>query len=301
VRVLIAGLGSIGGKHLAALKKIDPGAEVYALRSGRDDAAVEGVVNIFDVSAAVALDPDFIIIASPTYLHAQHMKELLPLGRPMLIEKPLAHNLDVEALLPELQSVKTYVACNLRFLHALQFIKEKYCDNKDHRINEVNVYCGSYLPDWRPGQDFRKNYSSDGSKGGGVHLDLIHELDYLYWFFGAPQGVLSLKKSASSLQINAIDSAHYILDYEGFTAAVVLNYYRRDPKRVVEIVTGSTTVKADLLKNEVFENGVSVFRSSQVMMDTYVDQLKYFIAHLNNRNGFNDINEALAVLKICLA
>ena len=73
---------------------------------------------------------------------------VLGLGLPIFMEKPVFHNLqDVEDILELIEKKKTltYVGCNLRFLNCLRFIKD-YVDKKDIRINEVNIYCGSYLP-----------------------------------------------------------------------------------------------------------------------------------------------------------
>ena len=51
------------------------------------------------------------------------------------------------------------------------------------KIVKVNSKASSYLPDWRKNKNFRKSVSSQKKLGGGVLLELSHELDYLLWFF----------------------------------------------------------------------------------------------------------------------
>jgi predicted dehydrogenase len=169
------------------------------------------------------------------------------------------------------------------------------------RLNEVNVYCGSYLPDWRPNIDFRKTYSAIPELGGGVHIDLIHELDYLYWLFGMPKGVKRNFRSQSSLSILSFDYANYLLDYNGFCANVVLNYFRREPKRNLELVFDDETWNIDLLKNQITCNHQTIFSSEQRIADTYPLQMEYFIDSIKEKEStFNTISDAYNVLKICL-
>ncbi len=99
--------------------------------------------------------------------------------------------------------------------------------------------------------------------------------------------------------INAIDYACYNISYNSFNANIILNYFRRDSKRELEIVFEDFTIKVDLIKNEVYKNNELIYSSKQQPIDTYLKQLKYFITHLNKPN-FNDVNEATEVLKICL-
>lgn len=300
MRVLIIGLGSIALKHIAAIGRILPKAEFYALRSDQNAQPVKNIRNIFSLEALKDTAIDFAIISNPTAAHAATIKSLLPKRIPLFIEKPLFSQLGNEDLIREIkeQNIRTYVACNLRFLDCLRFVKEYV---KDGRINEVNSYCGSYLPDWRPGADFRKTYSANKNMGGGVHIDLIHEIDYIYWLFGRPEKVTKTCSSKSSLNIDAYDYANYTLAYSNFNAAIVLNYYRRDAKRCLEIVLDNETILVNLLENKVYRNDELIFASEKTIAHTYETQLRFFINDVVlGTKVFNTVAEAYEILQICL-
>ena len=304
MKILITGLGSIGKKHVVAIKSFLPQAEIFALRSKRGAEKYPGVNNIYDLDEAESNDFYFAIISNPTSEHKKTIEKLIQYGIPLFIEKPIYSSLDIKDLINSINNkeISTYVACNLRFLDSIRFIKENLQRQQRKRLNEVNVYCGSYLPDWRPDTDFRKTYSANTELGGGVHIDLIHELDYLYWFFGMPNKVNRIFKSGSSLAISAIDYANYVLDYGGFCASVVLNYYRSDAKRSLELVFEDETWIVDLLKNQIICNNQIIFSSKQQMVDTYQAQIEYFVNSLEQKtNTFNTITDGYNVLKICLA
>lgn len=303
MKVLIIGLGSIAHKHIAALRKINPECEIMALRSSLTAAKFDGVRNLYSYNEIEGEKFDFVVISTPTSEHLKSIEAVQKLGCPLFIEKPIFHTLECQSIVDKLSSsgTLTYVACNLRFLECLNFIKESLV-TKDKRINEVNVYCGSYLPEWRKGVNFRTVYSSIPELGGGVHIDLIHEIDYLYWLFGKPLETVRTTRNTSSLDIRAIDYANYCLVYPSFCASVILNYYRRDYKRTLEIVWEDETWCANLSKNEVRCGETILFKSDKSPIDTYESQLRYFINLLNtNQNtSFNSVADAMEVLKICI-
>lgn len=304
MNVLIIGLGSIAKKHIKAIRHIDSSYKIFALRSNLNATQENEITNLYSINEAKKIEFQFIIITTPTFLHHKNIDELISFGKPLFIEKPLSNTLAIESLLDKIheKEIFTYVACNLRFLDVIKYVKLNYI-NSNIKINEVNSYCGSYLPDWRPNQDFRKSYSSNSEKGGGVHLDLIHEIDYLFWFFGKPVNTFKYLKKNSTLKIQAIDYANYILEYHNFTVSVVLNYYRMDAKRTLEIVTESKTIFVDLIQNKIYENGKLIYQSNQNPVFTYEEQLRFFINQIQSKKkiSFNSINEAFEVLKISLA
>lgn len=301
MKVLIVGLGSIAKKHIAALKQIDSEIIIYALRSSVISEEFEEVRNIYSFLELELITLDFAIVSNPTAEHKKTIEALLPFRCPLFIEKPLFHTLEIEKILEPIKEsgVLTYVACNLRFLHCLQFVKERLTGM---RVNEVNAYCGSYLPEWRTGVNWKDTYSANKEMGGGVHIDLIHEIDYLYWMFGMPDCTRKLFRNASSLNITAFDYANYSLEYNDFTISVILNYYRRDARRTLEIVCDKETWEVDLRANRVMKNGVVCFESEQNIVDTYSLQMAYFLHLVKERAtvSFNSFENALDVLKICL-
>lgn len=303
MKVLIIGLGSIGKKHISVIKSLDPSIEIYALRSKSTAEAHENVKNIFSYDEINLIQPDFAIVSNPSSEHKKALNKLINFRIPLFIEKPLYSSLDIEDLLREIrrEGIITYVACNLRFLESIRFVKQHIEESKDKRLNEVNAYCGSYLPAWRPGSDYRTTYSAIPELGGGVQLDLIHELDYLYWFFDIPKRINRIFKNQSSLEISSTDYANYSLEYKGFCANVILNYYRRDPKRTLELVFDDETWNIDLLKNNITCNGKIIFSSNQKIVDTYNAQMKYFINCIKQGQiPFNTVDNAFDVLKICM-
>jgi predicted dehydrogenase len=304
LRVLIIGLGSIAAKHIVAIQSINSSFEIFALRNTLESKSFEGVINLYSIEN-IEITFDFIIISNPTYLHGKSILEALKFNCPLFIEKPVLGNLNDVSILQKIIKQKnaiTYIACNLRFHPLINFLKNYLPERMPH-INEINVYCGSYLPDWRPGIDFRKVYSANADMGGGVHIDMIHELDYCIWLFGKPFEVRSLKRSASSLRINSIDFADFTLFYQNFVVNIQLNYFRRDTKRQIEIVTKDETLVGDLISNKLtsLSEGKVLFHSDFKMSDTYYEQMKYFITNIGKgEKNMNDFEEALSILKIAL-
>jgi predicted dehydrogenase len=304
VNILIIGLGSIAKKHILAINKITKEATIYAYRSKSNSQSINGIINVNSLDS-IDFVIDFIIISNPTALHEETIIRCLKFNCPLFIEKPALLDLkNANTIIDQLKNANiiTYVGCNMRFHPALIFLKKLILNLKSN-INEVNVYFGSYLPDWRPGRDFRKIYSSNPILGGGVHLDLIHELDYCIWIFGNPIFSRRLLRSNSSLNIDSIDFANYSLIYQKFTIDIKLNYYRKDSKRQIEIITSDDTIIADLNTNCVYSfiTGVTYFEQPFNISDTYFEQMKYFLNRMNSATGLmNTLEGSVEILKIAL-
>ena len=139
--------------------------------------------------------------------------------------------------------------------------------------------------------------------GGGVHLDLFHELDYTYWVFGHPNSVSSTKRKVSTLNIDAIDYANYVLEYDNFTVNIILNYFRIDSKRTIELLLNNQTIIIDLLKCNIINNNNEIlFKEENFnILATYKMQMKFFLNVLKaQEKAMNTLSESIEVLKISL-
>ena len=121
---------------------------------------------------------DLAFITNPTSLHAQALEEIRGLADALFIEKPIVSaeqtDVDLATLLPAGQ--KAYVAAPMRWCGTMLALKNHLPGLRPY---SARVICSSYLPDWRPGVDYRTVYSAHKALGGGVTIDLIHEWDYL--------------------------------------------------------------------------------------------------------------------------
>lgn len=300
MKVLIIGLGSIGKKHVKVLEMLSKDIEILALRHKVLSEKYRNVKNIFDLNE-VDDTIDFIIISNPTSDHFNTLDKVLHLNKPIFIEKPLSQTLEKGLHYAEeikRRNLITYIGCNLRFHPAIQFLRENLTGK---RILEVTLYCGSYLPDWR-NNDYRENYSAKKELGGGVHLDLIHEIDYCIYLLGLPKIIKRYFAKKSSLEINTYDVAHYMFEYDFYSSFITLNYYRKDPKRTMEIVFENDTWNIDLLQNIITNSkGEIIFQSQFDRLQTSIDQMKYFINCIQtNSKTMNDFEMGLKMLEICL-
>ena len=301
MKVLFIGLGSIAKKHIHVLRELYS-CEIYALRSVKNAKPNTGVVNVDDITEIIS-EIDFVFLTNPTHLHSKYLDILVEYGKPIFLEKPPSHSLegidDLSLKIKE-SGIITYVGCNLRFHPSIVFLKDNLPGKK---INEIDIYSGSYLPDWRDNKDYKNIYSARKDMGGGVHLDLFHEIDYTTWLFGFPKKSSSVLRRVSTLNISSYDYANYILEYDNFIASIVLNYYRHKAKRELELVLETDTLVVDLIKNTIkSDNGTILFEYKDYSIHrTYQSQLKYFTDLLKQDNQpMNSFSESIKNLKICL-
>lgn len=304
MKVCFVGIGSIAKRHIKNLSEIcnAQGIElsIDALRrsSSRGDMP-ECIKNVFTSVADLPKDYDVIFITNPTEYHADSLIELHDHAKHFFIEKPVT-SYNTMGKLAGFQSRPDsvyYVACPLRYTGVLQYIKE----NVDvSNVNAVRSISSSYLPDWRPGTDYRNTYSAHKDLGGGVGIDLIHEWDYLVYLFGMPDEVKSFSGKVSSLEIDSDDYAIYIAKYPNMTAELHLDYYGRETIRTVEIYTDTDTIVGDFVKSEVrFLKSGKTVSLKEVRDDSQKRELEHFIDVIKNKiPSENAIENALRVLNL---
>ena len=256
MRCLVAGTGSIGRRHIQNLVELLDDCEIVLLRKGgnSDDysRAIKATI-ISDIGNSLAAGFDLAIIATPTVEHAGVLDILLQARVPVYVEKPVVATTEQLRRIQERIAISpvmpvTMAGCNLRYLPSLRMLKESLKAGLIGTLVRANLQAGQWLPDWRPQQDYRESYSADPDKGGGVILDLVHEIDIARWLLGEFDQVKAFAGKQSSLQIDSEDTACILLanSSSGMMACVSLDYVSRQPVRRYEFVGDKGTIIWDL-------------------------------------------------------
>ena len=236
---MVIGFGSIGKRHSEILSAMDEIANVTVF-SSQSGLPYETLSSLKDIPR---LNPDYVVIASPTNRHYPQLKFLEEHieGKKILVEKPLFDSMvDFKVLNNEV-----YVGYNLRFHPLINKIKA-LC--RDRKLWNMHVFCGSYLPDWRPDRDYRSTSSAQKDSGGGVLLDLSHELDYVQWLAGPLELEHALSKKVSDLEIDSDDLLLFSARAQGGAYIhISLNYFTRVPVRQIILDGDGISIKGDLI------------------------------------------------------
>jgi predicted dehydrogenase len=303
MKILFFGLGSIGKRHLDLLRKRGGDFTFLAYRSGTNAKKFENVDEYYDLDKALEKNPDVVFITNPSNLHIEYSIKCAEKNCHLFIEKPLSNNLnDIDRLkkLVEEKNLFNYVGFNLRFHPVLERIKEIIVKENVIYTDTINT---SYLPDWRTGQDYRKSFSADSERGGGILLELIHELDYNYWLFGDIKCIKGRYGKISNLEIESEDFGDLMLEHEnGIISKIHLNWFTKHNERKIKIYCHDKYIEGDLIKNKLkieYDNGQIEEIKYDIDRDySYEKQLDYFFdKYKKNEKPMNDIAEATKVLE----
>lgn len=243
MRFVIVGLGSIGARHLRNLRILYPNAQIAVLRRAVSaPVPVDGSDYVFrDLAEVIAFAPVAAFIAGPAPWHMTVATRLANAGVHLFIEKPIAIDLASARVLLSLcrkRGLALAVGYVMRFDPLLTKFRELVRSGAVGHAYSVRIEVGQYLPDWRPGTDYRQGVSARSELGGGVLLELSHEFDYLQWIFGMPKRVMAMGGHSGQLEIDVYDIAEVILDYgeKGPWVSIHLDMLQRQPVRRCKVV-----------------------------------------------------------------
>lgn len=296
MKALIIGFGSIGKKHFLALKNLN--YEVAVLSKSADEKELLEFGNFKLYRSLDELDlNDFtlFIIANITLFHFNTLKELDSklTNKTILVEKPLFEKDRV------FKSSKNhiFVAYLLRFHPLITHLKTLL---KDEKIYFAKLVCNSYLPHWRK-CDYRQNYSAKKSLGGGVLLDVSHELDLAFYLFGKLKLEFAQNTKISELKIDSDDFAFLALcGKKELKVHIQLDYFSKFTQRQIHIHTLKKSFKADLISNklEIYD---TKNKSEKINFknDTIYNLTIMHKALFEKDENLCSLKEAKEVLKLC--
>lgn len=177
-RIGVAGAGLIGKQHIAAIERT-PGVTLSAIF---DPAVTDSPWPTACDLAELAQQSDGIILAVPNALHAPMAQELIALGCPMLIEKPLTGTVAEGVTLvaaATAANVPILVGHHRRHNPLIAKAKEVIDAGTLGTLTTVHGQCWLPKPDHYYDAAWRQ-----GAGAGPLFINLIHDVDVLMYLCG---------------------------------------------------------------------------------------------------------------------
>ncbi len=316
--ILIVGFGSIGKRHYNNLLKLG-WRDIGLVRTHRNRPSSfqtpENTKIYHSLESALEDKPFIVIVANPTSLHYETTLQSLESGAKVILEKPVAANLEhAQELLDCTKRLDGLcsVAYNFRYHPLYAKAREWVLENRIGRIFYAHTWQSGYLPDWHPWEDYRSGYAARADLGGGVVKTLDHDLDFLHWTFGKPLDVMANADKLSNLDLDVEDTADMLFRFsDGINAHAHVSFARWDPARGLSVVGENGSIimhffKGDLILKNTDKTSLKFSLPPKYdLNDTYLNMLKYAIEGFNHKqpfaqvpleNGFEALNMAINAL-----
>jgi predicted dehydrogenase len=295
MKTLIAGLGSVGRRHLRNLLALGE-KDIILLRSHRGtlpDDELAGYPVETDLQEALNKhNPDAVIIANPTALHLDVAIPAAESGCAILLEKPISHSMErmdrLQAAVMKSGS-RILVGFQFRFHPGLLRAKQLVSEGEIGRVISAHVHFGEYLPAWHPWEDYRKGYAARADMGGGVVLTQCHALDYLPWLAGKVESVWGFTGKLSDLEVDVEDTAKIGLRFAGgILGSLHLDFNQQPPRHQFEIIGTKGSLRWDLA-----DGATRIYTADKKDWDVhplpagwernvmFMDQMKHFVKVVN--------------------
>jgi predicted dehydrogenase len=318
MKFLIAGFGSIGRRHFHNLLTLGERDIVlyHTHHSTLPDDELSNFPIETDLRAALAYNPEAVIISNPTALHLDVAIPAAQCGCHLLIEKPISHSM---ARLDEFQQIieknhnKVLVGFQFRFHPGLQKIKKLVDKGSIGELLSVHAHWGEYLPNWHPWEDYKQGYAARPELGGGVILTLSHPLDYLRWLVGEVDDI-SACTSHKGLKLPVEDMAEIFLRFKNSVlGSVHLDYLQRPASHWLEIIGAKGTIRWDNSDGivhlaQVIQDGTAnVWQDFPPPLDfernsMFLDELRHFLAMIKGKTKpVCTLQDGIMALRLSLA
>ena len=278
MNILVIGFGSIGRRHIKNLKALDPSLELAVLRQHSKSPDLGDVSDLvgqifFQEDQAVDWGPHAVVIANPAPMHVPTALRFAGAGAHLFIEKPIAVSLENIDRLQKICLDKNLVAMVgyvMRFMPPVVIMKEAVLGQRIGRLLSVQARVGRYLPAWRPGKDYRGQVSARRELGGGVILELSHELDYVRWLAGEVTDIRSMTGKLSDLEIEVEDAAEIHAHHQGGVLSHIhLDMFDHAPNRSCRLIGTQGTLVWD---SSLGEHLVRIWREDEQQWQTIYEE-----------------------------
>jgi len=320
-KILFIGLGGAGQRHLRIFQNLfKKNAKYYAFRKTKKtpflnsdfsvnetkDLESEYGLKIFNnIDQAFEINPDLTIISTPTAFHKDPMFKAIESNSDVFVEKPWAENsTNFEFFKDEIlkRKLNFHISFQRRFNPLIIKAKQMIENSKIGKILFVNFNIFSDLRQWHKYEDWRSLYAVNKKLGGGVLLTEIHEIDFVYWFFGIPNDLFCTGGNYSSYNLDVEDTVNLTLNYDLFSVQLNLCFLHSDVQRNFYVAGEKGSIYWDDNTDElIYKKGskvVEVFNNDCTNDDMFSMQAMKFNQSWSKKHTIDSLDSAKYSLKI---
>lgn len=228
LKVGMIGCGRISKKHASILgENLVKGIKLEAVCDinieKANEIALKYKVNAYSSMHQMMNDEeiDLILVLTESGNHAKHVIELAKYGKDIIVEKPMALNIeDAESMIKacDLNGIKLIVIKQNRYNNAIVALKKIVLENK-----LGDIFLATIRLRWCRDQNYYDQDSWRGTlklDGGVLSNQASHHLDILLWFMGSVESVFAKGKTAL-VKIEAEDTAIVTLKFKSGALGVI--------------------------------------------------------------------------------
>ncbi len=311
--ILIVGFGNIALEHYKNINKILPNSNIsFLVHNNYQKKRINKNTKIFTKINDLKKYTFFlVIIATPASTHIEIAKKLLNKCQNFFIEKPISHkpeNVKKFIDICNKKKIKLMIGYNMRYLSSLIKFREIIIKNKIGKILSIESKVGQYLPSWRKNKDYRKSVSAQKKLGGGVLLELSHEIDYLFWIFGKFSSLKAKISKESKLDLDVEDTATIKFFFHNnkinYLANLEMDFVRKKNIRFCKVFTSKGLLKWNGIQGKVtFYSKVNkknnfLLKFGNQMKKSYFTELSKFIDDIKKMKYYKNNFDSLYILNI---
>lgn len=302
--IAIVGFGSIANKHLSIIEKLYPKTNICIVTKRELKSKHKIYKNLTSLTNK---DLDAIFITSPSNEHYRVLSLFYRKNINFFVEKPIFNkNKDTNLFFNHFSRQNAPVLqVGYVFRHDDLFLKFKSMCDSDliGKVVRVEIYAGSDLSLWRPNSRLKDSISLSKEKGGGVLLELSHEIDYCLWIFGDLKLEFSKLNRSGMFHSKVEDTADlYLSSKKKVNINMHLNFWQKNSERYCKVYGTKGTLVLDILRREINLNNKKTNKSitfKSKLSDAYKKQITNFFYSINhNKKSCVSISDSLKVLDI---
>lgn len=256
MRVGLLGTGAIANKHAQAYRNI--GFQLVACSNktesrGREFANRWGA-EFFTDYADLCRYPglDYIDVCTFPDFHLEPVRICASIGRPVLVQKPIATNLEDARSMIEITraaGVTFGVVSQHRFDDSTIFLKRALAGGRLGKILQADAYVKWFRSDEYYSRPIKGSWQTEG--GGALINQAIHQIDILLYLIGPVSSVFGIWQLGARHKIESEDVVNALLAYQTGASGVIqaaTAFWPGYPERIeIHGTKGSAIISGDRL------------------------------------------------------